>query len=273
MKPSAETLSLKECAERLGVHYMTAYRYVRIGRLPASKQAGEWRVSLTDFDEFVAKVSDRPVRGGVPWATRLEARLRAGDDPGSWQVVEAAMVSGLTPEQIYLDVITPAMQRIGEAWHTGDARIAEEHRASAIAARLVGKLGSRFRVRGRRKGKVVVGAPEGERHAIPVAVVADMLRSGGFEVVELGADLPTPEFVAAAVAEAPLTAVAVSVSHAAAEQEAHRLIGALRAALDTTIIVGGGAVASLARATALGADLYASDGAEAVALAKGLVSS
>ena len=32
-----ETLGLRECAERLGVHYMTAYRYVRTGMLPATK--------------------------------------------------------------------------------------------------------------------------------------------------------------------------------------------------------------------------------------------
>ena len=52
MPPDAGTLSLRECAERLGVHYMTAYRYVRTGMLAAVKQGTEWRVASEDLESF-----------------------------------------------------------------------------------------------------------------------------------------------------------------------------------------------------------------------------
>ncbi|MFM7891249.1 MAG: helix-turn-helix domain-containing protein, partial [Actinomycetota bacterium] len=46
------TVSLHEAARRLKVHYMTAYRYVRSGRLPARQQNGEWQVLLADVQQF-----------------------------------------------------------------------------------------------------------------------------------------------------------------------------------------------------------------------------
>ena len=41
-------LTLHEAAEVLGVHYMTAYRYVRLGLLDAEKVRGTWRVERAD---------------------------------------------------------------------------------------------------------------------------------------------------------------------------------------------------------------------------------
>ena len=47
-----KSISLREVAELLGVHYMTAYRYVRTGMLPAEKDGAEWRVRLTDLENL-----------------------------------------------------------------------------------------------------------------------------------------------------------------------------------------------------------------------------
>ena len=44
--PLAEPISLQEAASRLGVHYMTAYRYVRTGRLPARRDGAQWFVDV-----------------------------------------------------------------------------------------------------------------------------------------------------------------------------------------------------------------------------------
>ena len=45
-------LTLEAAAARLGVHYMTAYRYVRLGQLQAVKVGGTWRVRKSDVDAF-----------------------------------------------------------------------------------------------------------------------------------------------------------------------------------------------------------------------------
>ena len=54
MSPADESLNLKQVAAELGVHYMTAYRYVRQGRLPAWRDGTNWRVDPAALASFVA---------------------------------------------------------------------------------------------------------------------------------------------------------------------------------------------------------------------------
>jgi excisionase family DNA binding protein len=265
MPDAPASLSLKECAEVLGVHYMTVYRYVRLGMLPAHKVRSEWRVERADLE---AMRSGHPVpaaRGRAPWADRLEARLVAGDEAGAWQLVEAAMASGLEPRDVYLEMVGPALRSVGDRWAHGESTIAQEHRATAIATRIVGRLGRRFHTRGRPKGRVVMGTPPGERHSLAVSMVADLIRGAGFEVVDLGADLPVESFVEAVVDAAPVTAVAVSVTNPGSTADAARLVTAIRDATDVPIVIGGGAVEGDGQARRLGADAWAPDAAAAIA--------
>jgi excisionase family DNA binding protein len=267
---NSPSISLRECAEALGVHYMTVYRYVRLGMLPASKVGGEWRVDPDDLAAFRAGPSTTG-RGEAPWSDRLKARLIVGDEAGAWGVVEAALASGVEPRQVYLDVLGPAMRTIGEEWVEGTMTIADEHRASAVAARVIGRLGSRFRARGRPKGRILLGAPPGERHALPVAMVADLLRGAGFEVTDLGVDIPVESFVEAASAENGLTAVAVSVTTPDVLGAAAALISALRVATAAPVVVGGGAIRDEDHARSLGADAWAGDAQAAIDFVTGLV--
>jgi excisionase family DNA binding protein len=275
---ASEDMTLQEAAEVLGVHYMTAYRYVRLGLLPAAKHGGSWRVSRADVEEIQSGGrgrggADQPVDDTAPatvprhhqraaWAPRLESRLLAGDSRGSWGVVEAALAGGASLDDVYVDVLTPALVAIGEQWAAGKIDIAIEHRASGIAMRLIGRLGPRFVRRGRTRGGIVLGAPAGERHAIPVAIVADLLRQQGWDVSDLGADVPAPSFVFAAQATADLAAVGVSVTSPASLPAAAEALTALRAAVqpDVALVAGGRAVGSEEEARALGADCWASDG-------------
>jgi methanogenic corrinoid protein MtbC1 len=180
-------------------------------------------------------------------------------------VIEAALASGADIEEIYLDVLAPALISIGERWATGDLCVTIEHRASGIASRIVGRLGPRFARRGRTRGLVIVGAPEGEQHSLPVSMLADLLRHRGWEVSDLGADVPTTalgQFVA--LADADLVAVGLSVSTAQYLPSLAHAIGVVResAPPSVCILAGGSAVADADHAHALGADAFAEDGRE-----------
>ena len=134
-------LTLQEAADRLGVHYMTAYRYVRLGVLPARKVDAQWQVEAADVDALRAPAGDVDgPRGGkrhrVAWDQRLAARLLAGDAAGSWSVLEAALTAGTTAEAALLDVLAPALRSIGEEWAAGRVDVGHEHRASILATRL-----------------------------------------------------------------------------------------------------------------------------------------
>ena len=125
----------------------------------------------------------------------------------------------------------------------------------SIAFRLIGRLGPRFARPGRSKGSILIGTPPGERHSMPVAMFADLLRNEGYEVFDLGADLPVEAFVQAVRTTPDLSAVGVSVTSADCLGVAAELVQAIHeAAPGVRVVVGGHAVTSDADAEALGAE-------------------
>ena len=265
-------LTLQEVADLLGMHYMTVYRYVRLGLLEADKVAGTWQVTpaaLAELRDRSAVAAASPVRGRrrAPWAERLEHRLVAGDARGSWSVIEAALAAGAQLDEVYLDIVAPALATIGRRWAEGALDVAVEHRASVITGRLLGRLGPRFLRRGRSRGTVVLGAPAGEHHALPLALLADVVRGRGWDVSDLGADVPARSFARTAVAAERLRMVGVSISTPESLRAGEDTIAVLRRALNgVPILAGGHAVVDEAHARAIGADGWAPDGRAVVAL-------
>ena len=153
-----------------------------------------------------------------------------GDEAGAWTIVENALTSTLDPQDVHLDLLAPALGRIGEDWEAGRLSVADEHRATVVAGRLIGRLGPRFARRGRKRGVVVVAAPSGETHALPGAMLSDLLRGAGFEVVDLGADTPTASIVEAAEHATRLVAVLIGVTSTGHDKTVRAAITAFRAA-------------------------------------------
>jgi len=266
--PNAE-LTLHQAAEVLGVHYMTAYRYVRLGLLDAYKVGGTWRVNQTAIDTFRASaVADEPQGTAVagqrkrraPWADRLEHRLMAGDSQGSWGVIEAALASGAGLDEIYGEVLSPAMFSIGARWLRGEIDVSVEHGATVIALRMIGRLGARFTHRGRTRGTVVLATPPNEAHSLPLAMLADLVRLAGWDVADLGADVPAEGLVRAVMARSDVVAVGLSVSNSDRLDATAYSIAALRKAVpNARVVLGGNAIVGREHAIALGADDFAAD--------------
>ena len=259
------TLSLVEVAAALELHYMTVYRYVRTGRLPATLVGHEWRVRREDLDALRTP-SRPPARPRADAAARrLEERLVAGDESGAWRIVDDALAAGHSPTDVHLDILVPALRHIGEGWREGRVSIADEHRASATARRVIARLGPRFARPGRRRGTVVIGAVSGEWHDIPAALVADQLRGAGYAVVELGSNTPAESFLEA-VGHGGIVAVVVSVTTPGLEAVVRETTARVRAA-GVPVVVGGSAVPSPEVALSLGSDEWSGrDARDVVAL-------
>lgn len=200
-----EVLTLQEAAEQLKVHYMTAYRWVRKGELRAFKAGGRLRVRTTDLEQFAR---DREVDTGLGMQTqapsrrdwpmhvdRLHELLLSGAAVGAASLVHKVVADGAPAGDVYLQLLTPALYRIGEDWAADRISIAVEHRATEIAARLVAGLGECFRRRGPSRGSAATLTPTGEHHGLGAAMVADFLRGSGYEVHHLGCDVPTADLV------------------------------------------------------------------------------
>ncbi len=278
--PDSDGLNLKQVAARLGVHYMTAYRYVRTGRLHATKVGTAWVVSTEALAAFLAdeagpEVADSPVP--VDWTARLRSGLLDGDEPTAWRVIEQALASGRSPADCYLDLIVGALATIGAdlpdpsrhpAGATPDAAaaVAGGYVATAVATRLVARLGARFRRPGRSRGTVVFGAPRGEQHGLPIAIVADLVRLEGFTCLELGVDVPPQAFVGAATNAERLVAVGIGVSSAEHLAAVRATVEAVNLALPAVpVLLGGQGVLNPDIAQLAGATHWAADGRAAIA--------
>jgi MerR family transcriptional regulator, light-induced transcriptional regulator len=260
-------MSLQEAADSLGIHYMTVYRYVRQGRLPATRQGTAWRVRSSDVKALQHAPASRPRRGAARTeADRrgLERRMVAGDNAGAWWLVESHLSGGLDPSGILTELLVPALRSLGERWADGTVSVAEEHRATAVAQRVIGRLGFQFARRGKSRGTVVLAAPAGDLHTLPVAIVADLLRWRGFDVMELGANTPSEALGEAVAGEPRVVAVGIVATMGGLDDELASSVAAVRAALpDVPIFLGGASVHSAADVRRLGGDVWTGSGPDA----------
>ena len=165
----------------------------------------------------------------------------------------------MTVKEAYIEVLAPAMSAIGDLWQEGSVDVACEHLASDIAVRAVGRLGPQMACRGRPRGSVLIGTAQNERHSLPTAIFADLVRGEGFEAVDLGAYVPMAAFVDQARRSRRVKAIVIGLSAPGLEEEVRAITAALRDVSDAPIVVGGPDVGTEADALQLGADYYAPD--------------
>jgi excisionase family DNA binding protein len=195
---ASDELSLQEAAEALGVHYQTAYKWVRRGELPATVVRGRYMVTRADVDELAARRS-RPTRAAARPSRRNLAghaehmfhALVTGDESSARKMVVRLANEGVPVVTLIQEVLVPPLTRIGSQWRKGNLAIWIEHRASAIVERLLGVLHPT--PRGRRRGTAVVAALSGDHHALPTAMAAAALRDDNWHVHHLGCDVPAKE--------------------------------------------------------------------------------
>ena len=242
-----ELLTLHQAAERLNVHYMTAYRWVRRGDLPAYKTGGRLRVRLADVERFLTErrldvAMSIQATNQTDWdrhVDRLVAHLLAGDDRGARSEVQKVISDGATAGNVYVRLITPALHRVGASWEHGEITVAEEHRASQICVAIVAQLSVMFRRTGAHRGTAVTLTPPDERHALASTMVADFLRAAGFTVHHLGSGVPAPD-LAMFLKVVPADLICFSITQTIPTGDYRELMDACREAnADTTVIFGG----------------------------------
>jgi excisionase family DNA binding protein len=192
-------MQLREAAETLGVHYQTAYGWVREGTLPARKLPRGYEVSERDVRELLARRAagaepsrEVQVRDWAAQADRLYGALVAGDEARARHDFER-LAAGVPLSGLCDQVIAPALRRIGAEWATGELSVATEHRASAICERFI--AAHVRQPQGRPRGIAVTTTPPDERHSLPAMMAAACLREDHWHVHHLAADLPVSDLI------------------------------------------------------------------------------
>ena len=186
--------------------------------------------------------------------------------------VQEAIDAGYAPEEV-LNKMISAMDVVGEKFKTGEIFVPEmliaakamkkgvEVLKPLLAAGAAGAL-----------GKVVIGTVAGDLHDIGKNLVAMMIESAGFEVNDLGVDVPVEKFVEAAQ-DADVKIVACSALLTTTMPALEATVAALNAMSNRSAIkvMIGGAPITQEFADKVGADAYTPDAASAAKKAKELV--
>ncbi|RLV66827.1 cobalamin B12-binding domain-containing protein [Streptomyces sp. CBMAI 2042] len=199
-------------------------------------------------------------------AEDLWKAVSVADERAATDVVLDAVEGGADPESVLLDVIAPVQGRVGAEWAANRLTVAEEHAATAINERAITAISLHPTARTRvSRGRVTVACVDGEWHALPARLLAEVLKLRGWQVDYLGAQVPSPHLIAH-LHSTHAEAVALSSSIATRLPTAHAAITACQA-IGVPVIVGGAAFGpGGVYAGLLGADAWAPDARAAAGL-------
>ena len=209
----------------------------------------------------------------MPDLEGLQLAVIEGDWKIAAAVTQAAIAEGVAPLTIVTEHLVPAMDEVGRRFDCEEYFVPEmllSARAMKAAMEIVRPL---LAARGAEPvGRVVIGTVKGDLHDIGKNLVASMLEGGGFEVIDLGADVSPQRFIEAATTRnANLVALSalltVTMPSMRATVEAFQSAG-IR---DRVKIMIGGAPVTQQYADSIGADGYSDGPGAAVALARRLV--
>jgi len=176
---------------------------------------------------------------------------------------------GTAPMEI-LDACRGAMDVIGERFEKGEAFLPELMMAGEMMTAISDIVKPRMveQAATENLGKIVIGTVEGDIHDIGKDVVVFMLDLSGFEVTDLGVDVPPAKFVEA-VRETGAKIVGLSGFLTLAYNPMKDTVAALKGAglNNVKVMIGGGQIDDQIRKYT-GADAYGRDAMAAVALAK-----
>ncbi len=197
-----------------------------------------------------------------------------GDRDEAVRLAQEAVDEGVPPESIVNEGMIVGMNEVGRRFKANEFYVPEvliAARAMHAGMDVVKPLLTESGIEPR--GRVVIGTVQGDLHDIGKNLVAMMLEGGGYEMIDLGVDIPPDQFVEAVDEHSP-NIVAMSALLTTTMPGMKDTIDALEGAgmRDKVKVMIGGAPVTQDYADEIGADGYAPDAASAVDLAAELIS-
>ena len=206
----------------------------------------------------------------MPDLKQLYDAVVAGDAKVSQAVTQQALAEGVDPLKLVNDFMVPAMDEVGRRFECNDYFVPElliSARAMKAGLDLIRPL---LAARGDKPaGRVAIGTVKGDLHDIGKNLVASLLEGGGFDVIDLGTNVPPEKFIET-IKQKNANIVAMSALLTTTMPAMKTTIEALRQAgvRDRVKVLVGGAPLTQKFADEIGADGYSETAVGAVALAK-----
>lgn len=218
---------------------------------------------------LIDKIRELVIRGHIDAESKYPPDLKG--QPGVRETVRQAVSEKLPVVEIVKQGLISGMDVVGQKFSAGEYFVPEMlMSAKAMKAGLEIMRPLMVGEQSMSAGRVILGTVKGDMHDIGKNLVAMTLEGAGFEVIDIGINTPPEKFIAAA-REKPDAIIGLSALLTITMQEMRTTIEALRGAGLANPVMIGGAPVSQQFADEIGADGYAPDAGQAVALAKRLV--
>jgi 5-methyltetrahydrofolate--homocysteine methyltransferase len=194
-----------------------------------------------------------------------------GDQGTATDITTAALGEGVAPKSVLDDGLVAGMAVIGKRFKDGEVFIPEVLIAARAMKSAMAILEPELAKAGVEPvGRCIIGTVKGDLHDIGKNLVAMMLKGAGFEVIDLGVDVPPETFVEKAK-ETKVHMVGMSALLTTTMPSMEKTVASLKeAGVEAKIFIGGAPVTQ-SYADKIGADGFAPNAAEAVTVAKTLV--
>lgn len=196
-----------------------------------------------------------------------------GDFDGVRTNVQAALDAKLDPNVILNEGMIAAMREVGCRFEAGEYYVPEMLIAARAMQTGMAILKPHLQQTDRKSsGKVVIGTVKGDLHDIGKNLVSLMLEGAGYEIVDLGVDVPIEEFIRVVREEKP-DIVGMSALLTTTMQMMKQTIDAFEVAglRDQVKFIIGGAPVTESYASQIGADGFSPDASRAVNVVKALL--
>ena len=200
----------------------------------------------------------------------LSESLIALDEQGVLDLTQQALDGGAEPIAIINDGLTHGMTEVGKRFEAGEYFLPELLVAAEAFKAAVAIVKPHLTDAVVTKGKVVLGTVEGDIHDIGKNIVALALETNGYEVIDLGIDVPVARFAEEQLATGAHI-VGASAMITSTLPALKRVVDDIRAKSPTAKVLIGGAPVTPALVAEYGSDAYAGDAMEAVRVADGLL--
>ncbi len=209
------------------------------------------------------------------WYVTLRQSVVDGDPDAVAEGVRAALADGLNPLDVIQRALVPGLDSVGEQYARGEMFLPDLVLAGEAMKAAMAVLEPLLRNRGLERsavGKVVLGTVHGDIHEIGKTLVGTLLTANGFEVYDLGVDVPAERFAekAAEVGADIVGASALLTTTMAGQRDVIRAVESAGLRPRVKVMVGGAPVTP-EWAREIGADGYGADAVAAVALARRLM--
>ncbi|CQR72772.1 Methionine synthase [Sporomusa ovata DSM 2662] len=190
------------------------------------------------------------------------------DEDRALEIAKRSLAEGLDYADILANGFGASMRNLGDLFSSGDVSLPELVVAAEVMQSVAKYYDEQALASGKktmRQGKIVLATVEGDIHDIGKGIVASLIKSQGFQVIDLGRDVPVSKLIDVAVKEnadiiGTSALLTTTILHQKELEEQLKRHG-LKEKIKTMV---GGAPCTQRWASRIGADAYAEDGAEAV---------